>query len=142
MALKVKTMYKDIPLPKLKSKFKRKWLAALRDGTRTQIDGMLCKYSRADDYSVDSIEGFCCLGVAVESLEGLRDLVDWGHKALPSVEKTEQMFTQSSLEKAGKALKPHGSIKDGIEFARDVVFYELATMNDSRVMSVGDLADG
>ncbi len=46
-------------LPKMKAKYKKKWLAALRSG----------EYSQAADFLHDGDGGYCCLGVLCDILK-------------------------------------------------------------------------
>jgi hypothetical protein len=91
-------------LPKMKAKYKKKWLAALRDGEYEQTAGRL-----ADD------DGYCCLGVLCDVVAQdhpeMDDYIDHNSGAPPE-ELWELVLTNESLKTIRKEGIVLGDEKD------------------------------
>jgi hypothetical protein len=77
-------------LPKMKEKYKKKWLKALRSGEYDQTIGQLA-----------SDDGYCCLGVLCEVVAqdhpDMHDYIDYGSGAPPE-EVWELVLTKEALK--------------------------------------------
>lgn len=82
-------------LPKLKAKYKKKWLKALRSGKYEQGEGVLLYHGK-----------YCCLGVLCDVVKDeMKEDFDFYDEALPPEEVWELVLTKDSLKKLGDQAK-------------------------------------